>query len=87
MHLNSRLEGHWRRKGIREITVFNSSSVAEKHSASKMAEEEGSRLLCSSQYFTTEIHCATSHTTLILLLFLLLPQSEVTAVTADVQRP
>jgi len=47
MHLNSRFEGHWRRKGIREITVFNSTSVAENHSASKMAEDEGSRLLCS----------------------------------------
>jgi len=47
MHLNSRLEGHWRRKGIRESTVFNSTSVSENHSASKMAEDEGSRLLCS----------------------------------------
>jgi len=47
MHLNSRLEGHWRRKGIREITVFNSTSVSENHSAAKTAEDERSRLLCS----------------------------------------
>jgi hypothetical protein len=48
MHLNSRLEGHWRRKGIRESTVFNSTSVSENHSASKIAaEDEGTRLLCS----------------------------------------
>jgi hypothetical protein len=38
MHLYSRLEGQWRRKGIKERTVFNSTSVSEKHSASKTAE-------------------------------------------------
>jgi len=60
MHLNSRLEGHWRRKGIREITVFSSTSVAENHSASKMAEDEGSRLLCSG---TSPLkHTALHHT-------------------------
>ena len=37
MHLYSRLEGQWRRKGIWQITVFSSTNVSENHSASKMA--------------------------------------------------
>jgi hypothetical protein len=40
--------------------------------------QNGSRLLCSG---------SSPHTTLILLLFLLLPQSEVAEVPVDVQRP